>query len=75
MERRRVVWQRWRAACCKLLAGTEKHKAAIAQIDDKLRHFKNGDVFAELKDEAAWEGVPAMPVQVVWSWSWSRCKW
>ena len=47
----------------RLLAEKSKHKAAVAEIDDKLRNYKSGDIPAETKMDAAWEGVPLMPVE------------
>ena len=47
----------------RLLAERSKHKAAVAETDGKLRHYKSGDIPAETKMDAAWEGVPLMPVE------------
>ena len=47
----------------RLMAEKDKRKAAVAEIEGKLRRFKSGDIPAEPKMGAAWEGVPAMPVQ------------
>ena len=49
----------------RLLAEKSKHKAAVAEIDNKLRHYKSRDIPApaETKMDAAWEGVPLMPVE------------
>ena len=47
----------------RLLAEKSKHKAAVAEIDGKLRNFKSGDIPSEAKMDATWEGVPLMPVE------------
>ena len=47
----------------RLLAERSKHKAAVGEIDGKLRHYKSGDIPAETKMDAAWEGVPIMPIE------------
>ena len=47
----------------RLLAERSKHIAAVAEIDGKLRHYKSGDIPAETKMDAAWEGVPMMPIE------------
>ena len=46
----------------KLMAEKDKRKAAVAEIEVE-RHFKSGDIPAEPKMDAAWEGVPLMPIQ------------